>query len=142
MRRVAILAVLLVGLPVATATQELRLPNKAGSLKFAVIGDTGQPGSGQTGVARQMDAWRTKFPFEFALMMGDNLYGAERPTDYEKKFAVPYKALLDAGVKFYAALGNHDDDGQINYKNFNMGGRKYYTFRPKLAVRLFALDSN
>ena len=142
MRRVAILAILLVGLPAAGVTQELRLPNKPGSLKFAVIGDTGQPGSGQTGVARQMATWLTRFPYEFALMVGDNLYGTERPSDYEKKFAQPYKALLDAGVKFYAALGNHDDDGQINYKNFNMGGQKYYTFRPTLGVRFFAIDSN
>jgi hypothetical protein len=142
MRRVAIIALLLIGLPVAGTTQELRLPNKAGSLKFAVIGDTGQPGSGQTGIARQMAAWRTRFPFELALMMGDNLYGTETAGDYEKKFALPYKALLDSGVKFYAALGNHDDAAQINYKAFNMGGQKYYTFRPKLGVRFFALDSN
>jgi hypothetical protein len=127
---------------VAGTTQELRLPNKAGSLKFAVIGDTGQPGSGQTGIARQMAAWRTRFPFEFALMTGDNLYGSETARDYDKKFALPYKALLDSGVKFYAALGNHDDAGQVNYKAFNMGGQKYYTFRPKLGVRFFSLDSN
>jgi hypothetical protein len=75
-------------------------------------------------------------------MMGDNLYGTETAGDYEKKFALPYKALLDSGVKFYAALGNHDDAAQINYKAFNMGGQKYYTFRPKLGVRFFALDSN
>jgi len=142
MRRVAIIALLLIALPGAGTTQELRLPNKAGSLKFAVIGDTGQPGSGQTGIAPQMAAWRTRFPFEFALMMGDNLYGTETPGDYDKKFALPYKALLDSGVKFYAALGNHDDAAQINYKAFNMGGQKYYTFRPKLGARFFALDSN
>jgi len=142
MRRVVIVALLLISLPVAGTTQELRLPNKAGSLKFAVIGDTGQPGSGQTGIARQMAAWRTKFPFEFALMTGDNLYGTETARDYEQKFALPYKTLLDGGVKFYAALGNHDNAAQINYKAFNMGGQKYYTFRPKLGVRFFALDSN
>src|SRR5688500_11892024 len=142
MRRVAIIALLLISLPVAGTTQELRLPNKAGSLKFAVIGDSGQPGSGQTGIARQMTTWRTRFPFELALMTGDNLYGSERPRDYEAKFARPYKALLDGGVKFYAALGNHDDAAQINYKAFNMGGQKYYSFRPKLGVRFFALDSN
>ena len=142
MGRLLLVALLLVSLPAASAGQELRLPNKAGSLKFAVLGDTGQPGSGQTGVARQMASWRTRFPFEFALMTGDNLYGSERPGDYEKKFSLPYKALLDSGVKFYASLGNHDDAGQINYKAFNMGGQKYYTFRPKLGVRFFALDSN
>ena len=61
---------------------------------------------------------------------------------YERKFSIPYKPLIDAGVKFYAALGNHDDDGQIQYKLFNMDGKKYYSFKPKNGVRFFALDTN
>jgi predicted phosphodiesterase len=141
--RVATLIVLLfVGLPLQGLGQDLRLPNKAGSVKFAVIGDSGEPGVGQVAVARQMASWRTKYPFTFTLMLGDNLYGTERAGDYEKKFALPYKALLDGGVKFYAALGNHDDAGQIQYKNFNMGGQKYYTFKPQDGARFFAVDSN
>jgi len=142
MLRFLVVALLLVTLPALASAQDLRLPNKAGSLKFAVIGDTGQPGTGQTTVAGQMTNWRKRFPFEFVLMNGDNLYGSESPRDYEKKFAVPYKPLLDAGVKFYASLGNHDDAGQIQYKLFNMDGRKYYSFKPKNGVRFFALDSN
>ena len=142
MRRFSIVALLLVALPVLAPAQDLRLPNKPGSLKFAVIGDTGEPGAGQTSVAGQMTNWRKRFPFEFVLMNGDNLYGSESPHDYEKKFAAPYKPLIDAGVKFYASLGNHDDAGQIQYKLFNMDGRKYYSFKPKNGVRFFALDSN
>ncbi len=142
MRRVHVIVAFLLALPLAAAAQELRLPNKPGSLKFAVIGDSGQPGPGQTAIARQMAAWRSKFPFEFVLMTGDNLYGSESPRDYERKFAEPYKALLDAGVKFYASLGNHDDEGQTQYKPFNMGGQKYYTFKPQDGVRFFAIDSN
>src|SRR5687767_3458475 len=142
MRRFAALALLLVTLPSLAAAQELRLPNKEGSVKFAVIGDSGQPGTGQTAVAQQLVAWRTKFPFEFILMTGDNLYGSERPRDYEKKFSAPYKALIDSGVKFYASLGNHDDAGQIQYKLFNMDNKKYYSFKPKNGVRFFAIDSN
>jgi hypothetical protein len=65
------------------------------------------------------------------------------------KFEEPYKALLDAGVKFYAALGNHDDFNEIYYKPFNMDGNRYYTFVPPVdpitrwdtRVRFFALDS-
>jgi hypothetical protein len=128
--------------PTMAPTGDVRLPNKAGSLKFAVIGDSGQTGGGQTAIAAQMVKWRAKYPFEFVLMMGDNLYGTERPRDYEKKFAAPYQPLLDAGVKFYASLGNHDDAGQIQYKLFNMEGRKYYSFKPKPGARFFALDSN
>ena len=78
-----------------------------------------------------------------SVMMGDNLYGGERPSDFEKKFAIPYKPLLDAGVKFYAALGNHDDAAlQRNYKLFNMNGERFYSFKPQNGVRFFALDSN
>ena len=142
MRRLIPIVLLLVALPAAASAQELRLPNQQGSLKVAVIGDAGQPGSGQTAIAKQMAEWRTRFPFELVLMTGDNLYGRERPRDYQEKFEIPYKPLLDAGVKFYASLGNHDDDGQTQYKLFNMDGKKYYSFKPKNGVRFFALDSN
>src|SRR5688572_20193199 len=98
MRRFAVLAFLFVVLPSLTAAQELRVPNKEGSVKFAIIGDSGQPGTGQTEIAKQMAAWRTRFPFEFVIMTGDNLYGSESPRDYQKKFSTPYKALIDAKV--------------------------------------------
>jgi hypothetical protein len=128
--------------PTIGPAKDLRLPNKQDSLKFAVIGDSGQPGGGQTAIAEQMVKWRARFPFEFVIMTGDNLYGRESPRDYDKKFAIPYKALIDTKVKFYASLGNHDDDGQTQYKLFNMDGKKYYSFKPKPGVRLFAIDSN
>jgi|SoiMethySBSTD1v2_1073268.scaffolds.fasta_scaffold00073_27 predicted phosphodiesterase len=143
MRRLLILAVLIAGLPLSMAGQELRLPNKAGSLKFAVIGDSGTGGSEQKLIADELASWRTRFQYDFVVMMGDNLYGGEKPKDFDKKFGLPYKPLLDAGVKFYAALGNHDDAAlQRNYKPFNMNGERYYSFRPKNGVRFFALDSN
>jgi Calcineurin-like phosphoesterase len=127
----------------AVAAQQVSLPNKSGSVKFAVIGDSGTGGSEQMKVAQQLTAARGKFPFTFAVMLGDNLYGSERPTDFVNKFERPYKALLDAGVKFYAALGNHDDPNQRFYKQFNMNGERYYSFKPpEGSVRFFALDSN
>ena len=54
---------------------------------------------------------RERFPFELVITVGDNIYGGDRPQDMQKKFELPYKALLDGGVKFYASLGNHDDRG-------------------------------
>src|SRR5688500_252547 len=108
MRRLVIFAVLFIALPQLGTAQELRLPNKEGSVKFAIIGDSGQPSSGQRAVAAQMAAWHQRFPYEFVLMTGDNLYGSERAQDYESKFAIPYKAVINKGIKFYAALGNHD----------------------------------
>jgi len=140
MRRVCI--VLLLGLTASLDAQNLQLPLKDGSFRFAVIGDSGTGGSEQLEIAKQLAVHHGKFPFELAIMMGDNLYGSEQPRDYEKKFEQPYKPLLDAGVKFYAALGNHDDPNQRFYKPFNMNGERYYSFRPKAGVRFFALDSN
>jgi 3',5'-cyclic AMP phosphodiesterase CpdA len=142
MRRVLIAALLLAALPLATPAQQLQLPNKEGSTKFAVIGDTGTGDKHQLEVAKQLTTWRTRFPFELVVMMGDNLYGGDKPKDYAKEFEIPYKTLLDAGVKFYASLGNHDNANQRLYKPFNMNGEKYYTFKPRDGVRFFALDSN
>lgn len=137
-------SILLLALSVPLAAQDLRLPMTDGSIKFAVIGDTGTGGSEQLSVAKQLAAYRARFPFEFAIMLGDNLYGGERPADYVRKFERPYKPLLDAGVKCYAALGNHDDPNQRLYTPFNMNGERYYSFKPALlgGVRFFALDSN
>jgi predicted MPP superfamily phosphohydrolase len=120
---------------------KLTLPLKEGSVRFAAIGDTGTGSSKQRDVGQMMARYHAAFPFEFVLMMGDNMYGGEDPSDYEKKFAAPYKSLLDAKVKFYAALGNHDEALQVNYENFNMEGKEYYRFK-KGDVSFYALNSN
>jgi 3',5'-cyclic AMP phosphodiesterase CpdA len=80
-------------------------------------------------------------------MVGDNIYGADSAEDMKKKFEQPYKALLDAGVKFHAALGNHDNPNQRFYKLFSMDGQRFYTFREGKGLggpgaRFFAIDSN
>ena len=127
---------------VSVSSQQVALPNAKDSIKFAVIGDSGTGSSSQQRVANQLAKSRDSFPFTFALMLGDNIYGADRPSDFAEKFERPYKVLLDGGVKFHAALGNHDDPSQAYYKLFNMNGERYYTFSPKAGVRFFALDSN
>jgi 3',5'-cyclic AMP phosphodiesterase CpdA len=88
-------------------------------------------------LARDQDT----FNFKVVLMLGDNIYGSDTPQDFVKKFELPYKSLLEPGVKFYASLGNHDSPKQTEYKPFNMNGKRYYTFRPKRGIRFFALDS-
>lgn len=125
----------------ADAPLKLALPMKDGSVKFAVIGDTGSGTARQRDVGAMMIKYHTLFPFDFVLMMGDNMYGGEAPQDFEKKFAVPYKALLDQKVKFYATLGNHDQALQTNYENFNMNGKEYYRFT-KGKIAFYSLNSN
>ena len=120
---------------------KLTLPLKDGSVRFAVIGDTGSGSEQQREVGSMMVQSRALFPFEFVLMMGDNMYGGEAPQDFVKKFSEPYKVLLDNKVKFYATLGNHDQALQVNYENFNMNGKEYYRFK-KGNVAFYSLNSN
>ncbi|HXG55510.1 MAG TPA: metallophosphoesterase [Vicinamibacterales bacterium] len=128
--------------PVTPAAAETTMPNRPDSLKFAILGDFGTASRGQLEMAAEMARVRQRFPFEFVITVGDNLYGGERPQDFVSKFEAPYKLLLDAGVKFYASLGNHDGREQAHYKLFNMDGKLYYSFKPtKQNVRFFALET-
>jgi hypothetical protein len=117
------------------------LPLKPGSVRFAVIGDSGSGDSFQYEVAQQMVKARDAFPFDFVVMLGDNIYGGHSAREFASEFEQPDKDLLDAGVKFYASLGNHDDPTEVLYKPFNMGGQKYYAYS-KGNVRFIVLNSN
>ena len=126
----------------APSTIPLTMPNQADSLKFAVHGDFGTGDRDQYAMGETMARVQQQFQFKLMLLVGDNLYGSERPQDFEKKFAIPYKALIDAGVEFRAALGNHDSREQLTYKRFGMNGERYYTFKaPSESVRFFVLES-
>jgi hypothetical protein len=125
----------------SAAEPPVPLPNRDGSFKFGVLGDFGSASSGQYELAAQMAKLQGRFKYELVVLVGDNLYGSERPQDFRRKFEIPYKPLLDAGVKFYASLGNHDAREQRFYKLFNMDGKLYYTFSPTADVRFFALES-
>lgn len=119
----------------------VQLPNRDGSFKFGVQGDFGTGDRDQYEMGAQMAALQSRFKYETVVLVGDNLYGSERPQDFRNKFELPYKALLDRGVKFYASLGNHDSREQRYYKLFNMNGKLYYTFSPAADVRFFAFES-
>ena len=120
---------------------DFAFPLLSNSVRLAVIGDMGTGEQPQLDVALQMVKSRETFPFEFVITLGDNLYSGGQPSDFDRDFAVPYKPLLDAGVLFYATLGNHDKTNERFYKPFNMNGANYYTYK-KGNVRFFALDSN
>jgi len=134
----------------APVARTLTLPLKDDSVRFAVVGDVGRDSKGRSDVAKQVAAFHDEFPFNFVILLGDNVYGAIGPADVRTKFEAPYKPLLDAGVVFHAVLGNHDNPNVRFYELFNMGGERYYTFRAskggitKLTeggVRFFALDT-
>ena len=95
-------------------------------------------------MAAQMAKVHKEFPFELMIMNGDNIYGADGASEMRRKFDTPYKPLIDAGVKFQASIGNHDNPNQRFYRPFNMSGSRFYTFRPPKTqnIRFFAIDSN
>jgi predicted MPP superfamily phosphohydrolase len=119
----------------------LELPNRASTVKFAVLGDAGTGDKPQEDVAAQMGLARQLFAFDFVILLGDNFYGSQRPPDLIKKFDRPYKSLLDAQVTFHAAIGNHDEPDTVNYPPLNMAGQRYYTYA-RQHVRFFVLDTN
>ena len=123
----------------SNAPVKLTLPNKEGAVRFLVIGDTGTGSDKQEELAQMMLRYRQVFPFEFALMLGDNMYGSEKAPDYKRKFENIYRPLLDQKVKFYAALGNHDESNQRFYELFNMEGQEYYRFKKETLASMLPI---
>jgi len=126
--------------PLSTPVK-VNLPVSDGSVRFVAIGDTGTGTEQQQQLADVMVRYREVFPFEFVLMMGDNMYGGEKPADFKTKFEDVYRKLLDGKVKFYATLGNHDESNQRFYAHFNMNGEEYYRLK-KGDVSFYCLNSN
>src|SRR4051812_683633 len=108
MHRLALSWLLLVLSAGAGAGAPVTPPRADDSVRFAIIGDSGSGAKVQYELADRLTSARQVFPFTFVLMMGDNIYGDDSPKGFAKKFEIPYKPLIDAGVPFYATLGNHD----------------------------------
>ena len=125
----------------APVAPRITLPLKKDSVRFALIGDTGTGTEKQKDLANLLLRSRQIFPFEFVLLVGDNLYGGEKPADYKMKFEDVYRPLIDQQVKFYASLGNHDEPAQRFYEHFNMDGKEYYRIT-RANVAFYALNSN
>ena len=122
------------------STPALTLPMREGSVKFMAVGDTGRGNREQNELAQVMFEYKRAFPYEFVLLMGDNIYYQESAEDLKTKFENVYRPLLDGGVKFYASLGNHDESNQRFYAPFNMNGEEYYRIE-KGGVSFYALNS-
>lgn len=119
----------------------LSLPLRDGSVRFLAFGDSGSGAKVQIQLSEVMINYHKLFPYEFAIMMGDNIYGGEKGEDMKRKFEDVYKPLIDSKVKFYASLGNHDESNQRFYELFNMKGEEFYKIK-KGDVSFYALNSN
>ncbi len=115
-------------------------------VRFIAIGDMGTGCNNQFAIGSRLAACHNESPFDTVLMLGDNIYPNGSPSDLQSKFERPYDTVLRRGVKFRAALGNHDvvrgRDAQLNYKHFNMDGRAFYSFtKGDGLAEFFALDT-
>ncbi|HKQ62093.1 MAG TPA: metallophosphoesterase [Candidatus Polarisedimenticolaceae bacterium] len=121
----------------------LRMPQKARSVRFAVLGDTGTGDESQQKVATTLwNFYSQDNRFRFVLLLGDNLYSSgESAADYDRAFLVPYRQYLEARVVFHATLGNHDLPRQVDFPPFHMEGKEYYSFNERNA-RFISLNSN
>jgi 3',5'-cyclic AMP phosphodiesterase CpdA len=140
-KAIVALLLLLAAVQAPAAGPALTVPNRADTFKFAVIGDNGDGSKAQYDVAAQMAAVQRRFDYRLVIMVGDNFYGAQTPAELARKFDSPYRALLDAGVVFHAAIGNHDETSTLRYPPLNMSGQRYYTL-VREQIRFFVLDTN
>jgi Calcineurin-like phosphoesterase len=123
-------------------------PKAAGKdllLRFVAVADTGAGDRNQYDVAKAMEQYYSQYPFKLVTLAGDNIYTNGEMSKINTVFAEPYAKLLKNGIKFRAALGNHDiryenGDRQVEYPDFNMQGR-YYTFTEN-SVQFFVIDTN
>ncbi|PYP89975.1 MAG: metallophosphoesterase [Blastocatellia bacterium AA13] len=139
--RLILFLLLASNLSVLTARADGPTKNK---VVFAVIGDSGTGKQDQIDLARVMEKFYEREPFDTVIMLGDNIYGDVSRKSLHQCFEKPYEKLLERGVGFYATLGNHGNSlAECEYKPFHMEGRHYYTFtQGKDLVQFFSLDSN
>jgi hypothetical protein len=81
----------------------------ADRLSFAAIGDNGSGGRQAMAVAEQMARTYVDRPFGNVVLLGDISYYGSFADRYDDVFVRPMRPLLDAGVRFDLAIGNHDE---------------------------------
>ncbi len=77
-------------------------------LTFAAIGDNGSGGRQAMAVAERMAQTYELVPFSHVSLLGDICYYGSIRDRFEDVFVRPMSPLIDAGVDFELAVGNHD----------------------------------
>jgi hypothetical protein len=80
----------------------------ADHLTFAAIGDSGSGGRHAMAVADRMAQTYELAPFGLVSLLGDICYYGPIEERFEDVFLRPMEPLIDAGVTFELAIGNHD----------------------------------
>ena len=135
--------------PEATLDEEA-WPSSPDRLRFAAVGDNGSGGRQAMAVAERMAETYAQQPFGLVALLGDICYYGNFEERYEDVFRRPMAPLLDAGVGFELAIGNHDaalrhsDDGieEIEAELRLLGTPSTYYTTTHGPVDFFYLDSS
>ena len=82
----------------------------ADRLTFAAVGDTGSGGRQAMAVAERMALGYQGSPYGLVTHLGDLCYYGRVEDRFDDVFVRPMRPLIDAGVRFELAIGNHDGD--------------------------------
>ncbi|MBN1499175.1 MAG: metallophosphoesterase [Spirochaetes bacterium] len=91
------------------------------SAHILLYSDIGYANEGEYEVTEAIAARHTEYPFSFAISAGDNIQlkpGISGPRSMiwgndvmKETFELPFDTLIRDGMRFYAAMGNHDHQG-------------------------------
>lgn len=110
-------------------------------VRIAVAGDVGYSGFRGEATGRAIDAIADDDPFDYLLLLGDNVYPGGDPDKLPSTVFGPFAATLDRGTELLAILGNHDQShAEAQVAALGMAGRWWAVERDGLL--LIGLDSN
>lgn len=119
-------------------------------IRFAVLGDNGSGGRNQMDVAGQMARAYQETPYGLVLLAGDISYYGSIDDRWDEVFVEPYRPLIDAGVAWELAIGNHEisekksedavEEIRAQLRRFGKPGT-YYTARHG-PMEVFVLDTS
>lgn len=113
------------------------------AVRFAAVGDIGDGNDVQRRVGERIAALHAERQIDVLLLLGDIIYPDGDGARYETNFARPWRAVLDAGIRMEAALGNHDVQTRSGADIMELFGmpHRYHAFALG-PVAFFAHDSN
>ena len=119
-------------------------------LTFAAVGDNGSGGRQAMAVAGRMAQTYELVPFELVALLGDICYYGSIRDRFSDVFVRPMLPLIDAGVAFELAVGNHDGGlhhsdeslGEIEAQLEYLGTPSRYYSSTRGPAELFYLDSS
>jgi len=112
----------------------------ANAVRFSVVGDWGAGTAAQARIAKRMCADRLTAPVSFIATVGDNFYDIGKAS--AANWSTPMRCLINTGLPWRAAWGNHDEGGGDGTATALNSGKHWYSLTPSGVVRLIFLDSN